>query len=106
MEVDVLRSGSTGYLVSCAEPCIQREDVHYIPAQSKGVIPFGNLVLHSIPAMLKVFLLAKKPRVQALIETPLTLDMGGDGEFARVRGRYGRFASCAACPAAFGVQCI
>ncbi|MEQ2161288.1 hypothetical protein GOODEAATRI_008211 [Goodea atripinnis] len=107
MEVAVLRSGSTGYLVSCAQPCVQREDVRYIPARSKGVIPvhlFGNLVLHSIPAMLKVSLIARKPRVQALIDTPLTLDMGGDREFARVRGCYGRFASYAACPAVFGVQ--
>lgn len=81
--LDVLKTSSTGYLISCQEPCCNREDVNVLLAKSKGVIRVnssGNLVLHSNPGTLKVSAMQGEAGVHAVIKTPLDSAKGGESD--------------------------
>lgn len=94
--LDVLKTCSTGYLISCKKPCCSREDVTALLAKSKGVIRVnssGNLVLHSNPGTLKVSAMQGEAGVHAVIKTPLDSVKCGEIDCSEVHVRCNRSLS-------------
>ncbi|KAE8277725.1 hypothetical protein D5F01_LYC24254 [Larimichthys crocea] len=87
-DLDVLKTSSTRYLVSCEKACGSREDVTVLLAKSKEIIRVssgGNLVLHSDPRTLKLSVMRGEPGVHAVIKTPIDgTTKGGDGDCEEV----------------------
>ncbi|KAE8287282.1 hypothetical protein D5F01_LYC13320 [Larimichthys crocea] len=93
-DLDVLKTSSTRYLVSCEKACGSREDVAILLTKSEEIIRVssgGNLVLHSDPRTLKLSAIRGEPGLHAVIKTPVDgTTKGGDGDCEEVHVRCDR----------------
>lgn len=71
--LDVLKTSSTGYLVSCKGPCGDREDVTILLTKSKHVI------IVNAAGTLNVSVMVGEPGVYAVIKTPVDNSECGGG---------------------------